>query len=494
MQSLKGLLLAPRLIQLSSKRHLTLLKLSENDVGSYSSKLRSILGGDDKNVSVAEAVRNQHGQDEGPEKGSLPDIVVFPGNTEEVSEVLKLCHKDGIPLIPYGTGTGLEAGISAIQGGVCLDLSRMDQILEYHPEDFNISVQPAVTREILNHHVKNDGLWFPVDPGANASVCGMCATGASGTNTVRYGTIRDNCVNLEVVLADGSIVHTAGIHGQRPRKTSAGYDLTNLMIGSEGTLGVITQATLNLHPQPNCVSSAVVGFPSIKHAVDTVVSTLQCGIPIARIELLDEVAVKATNEYSKLDNPETPTLFIEFHASSDEALQEQTLFLSSLAEENEGSDFKWATLQEDRNKLWTARHKLFWATIGLRPGSRSVTTDVAVPISRLPEILELTRKDIIQADLFGPLLGHVGDGNFHAFLLFDPEDKDEYKRCKEVSHRMAARALEMGGTCTGEHGIGTGKIDLLKAQYGPAGIHVMKSIKNALDPKGILNPGKVLSM
>lgn len=465
-----------------------LKKLTESDSAALSTRLAAIVG--DSNVSLAEAVRTQHGQDEGPDKGAVPDLVVQPGEVGEVSEICKLCYADSIPIIPYGTGTGLEAGISALHGGVCVDVSRMDKILDYHPEDFDVIVQPGVTREALNHHIKDDGLWFPVDPGANASICGMCATSASGTNAVRYGTIKENCMNLEVVLPDGRILHTGG-EGKRPRKSSAGYNLTNLFVGSEGTLGIITQATMRLHAQPEAVAAAVVSFPDVQSAVDTVVMILQCSLPMARMELLDSLAIKSCNLYSNLTLKEEPTLFLEFH-SSEAGLEYQTSTVAEIAKDNGGSDFAWATKTEDRNKLWTARHKLYYAGLGLRPGSRSVTTDVCVPISHLPEMIATTREDIDKSGVTGPILGHVGDGNFHVFLLFDPEKPEEYKIGKEVSHRMASRALELGGTCTGEHGIGTGKIGLLQAQFGDVGIDAMWSIKQAFDPKGIMNPGKVL--
>lgn len=465
-----------------------LKRLTDSDSETLKAKMASIVG--EKNVSLAEAVRSQHGQDEGPDKGMNPDVVVSPGETLEVSEICKLCYADNIPIIPFGTGTGLEAGISALYGGVCVDLSRMDKIIHYHPEDFDVIVQPGVTRESLNHHVKDDGLWFPVDPGANASICGMCATGASGTNAVRYGTVKENCLNLEVVLPDGRIMHTGG-EGKRPRKSSAGYNLTNLFVGSEGTLGLITSATMRLHAQPEAVAAAVVSFPDVQSAVDTVVMILQCSLPMARMELLDTLAIKSCNAYSNLTLKEEPTLFLEFH-SSEAGLEYQTSSVAELAKGNGGSDFQWATKTEDRNRLWTARHKLYYAGLGLRPGCRSVTTDVCVPISALPEMIASTREDIDKSGVTGPILGHVGDGNFHVFLLFDPEKPEEYKTCKEISHRMAFRALELGGTCTGEHGIGTGKIGLLQSQMGDVGIDAMWAIKNAFDPKGIMNPGKML--
>lgn len=463
-------------------------KLNESDSESLRSKFATLLG--EKNVSLAQAVRSQFGQDEGPEKGHDPDVVVFAENTEQVAEIVKICDADNIPLIPHGTGTGLEAGVSALHGGVCLDMSAMDKITDYHPEDFDVVVQPGVTREGLNHFVKDDGLWFPVDPGANASICGMCATSASGTNAVRYGTTKENCLNLEVVLPNGEILYTGG-KGKRPKKSSAGYNLTNLFVGSEGTLGVITSATMRLHAQPEATSAAVVSFPSIQAAVDTVVGSLQCSIPMARIELLDALSIKAGNSYSNLSLKEEPTLFLEFH-SSEAGMDSMTSMVKDIAHDNGGSEFEWALQTEDRNKLWTARHKLWFASLNLKPGSRAVTTDVCVPISALPEMILSTREDIDKSGIVGPIFGHVGDGNFHAILLFDPEHDEEFKKCKEISYRMAGKALELGGTVTGEHGIGTGKTRLLEAQFGDPGIQTMKSIKKAIDPKGIMNPGKVL--
>merc|ERR1711971_523822 len=382
-------------------------------------------------------------------------------------------------------------GISALYGGVCIDLQKMDEILDYHPEDFDVCVRPGVTREGLNHYLKDDGLWFPVDPGANASICGMCATGASGTNAVRYGTMKENCLNLEVVLADGEVVHTAG-KGSRPSKSAAGYNLTSLFLGSEGTLGVITAATVRLHALPECVAAAVVGFPTVQAAVDSVVATLQCSVPMARVELLDEVQMRACNQYSGLDYPETPHLFLEFHGSETE-VEAQTETVKEIATDLGGSEFIFAVQQEDRTKLWTARHRAYYADLALRPGCRSLTTDVCVPISALPQLVTRTKADIQENDLVGPMVGHVGDGNFHTMLLFDPTDPDEYKRCKDVANRMAREAIALGGTCTGEHGVGQGKMGLLKEQFGEGGIRVMRQVKAAMDPQNLMNPGKVFS-
>eukprot|EP00092_Neocalanus_flemingeri_P022788 GFUD01024708.1.p1 GENE.GFUD01024708.1~~GFUD01024708.1.p1 ORF type:complete len:535 (+),score=145.77 GFUD01024708.1:24-1607(+) len=444
------------------------------------------------NVSSGESVVLQHGQDEGPHPGKSPDIVVFPSSTEEVSEICKICTKHNIPIIPYGTGTGLEGGISAVDGGVCVNVSKnMNKILQIHQEDFSAVVQPGISREMLNQEVRADGLWFPVDPGADASVCGMCATGASGTNAVRYGTMKENCLNLEVVLADGRIIHTAGI-GSRPKKSSAGYNLTSLFLGSEGTLGIITSATVCLHAIPESVAAAVVGFPTVQNAVDTVVMTLQCSVPMARMELLDEVQMKACNEYSGLSYPETPHLFLEFHGSESE-VESQTETVRDIAADNDGGEFQWAVQQEDRTKLWTARHRAYYADIALRPGCRSLTTDVCVPVSALPDLVTATKADIAEHGLIGPMVGHVGDGNFHTMLLFDPADPEEFRKCKEVANKMARSAIALGGTCTGEHGVGQGKMVLLEEQFGKDGIDVMRQIKGALDPQQLMNPGKVFS-
>lgn len=444
-----------------------------------------------QNVSCSDSVRQQHGQDEGPHRGHPPDVVVWPEDTQQVSEICKICTRHRVPIIPHGTGTGLEGGTSAVYGGVAVNLTKhMDKITDIYLEDFTAVVQPGVTRESLNQALKADGLWFPVDPGANASICGMCATGASGTNAVRYGTMKENCLNLEVVLADGRTFSTGG-GGSRPRKTSAGYNLTSLFLGSEGTLGLITAATVKLHAVPESIAAAVVGFPTVQAAVNTVVATLQCSVPMARIELLDEVQMRACNLYSGLEYPETPHLFLEFHGSQTE-VESQAETVKGIAEENEGGEFQWAVQQEDRTKLWTARHRAYYANVALRPGSRSLTTDVCVPVSALPEMVSLAKEDIARNGLIGPLVGHVGDGNFHTMLLFNPEDPEEYKKCKEVSNRMARAAIAFGGTCTGEHGIGLGKIQLLGEQYGEVGIGVMKTIKASLDPLNLMNPGKVI--
>ncbi|XP_053558908.1 probable D-lactate dehydrogenase, mitochondrial isoform X2 [Bombina bombina] len=401
-----------------------------------------------------------------------------------------MCYEHNVPLIPFGTGTGLEGGVSAIKGGVCFNMTRMDKILNLNAEDFSVTVEPGVTRKALNSYLRDSGLWFPVDPGADASICGMAATSASGTNAVRYGTMRDNVINLEVVLPDGRILDTAG-KDRVFRKTSAGYNLTSLFVGSEGTLGIITKATLRLHGIPEAVVSAVCSFPSVQAAVDSTVQILQCGVPIARIEFLDDVMIDACNKFNRLNYPVLPTLFLEFHGT-ERGLEEQVQQTEEITQLNGGSDFTWAKDQEERNKLWTARHNAWYAALALRPGSRGYATDVCVPISKLPEIIVETKKDLLDSRLTGPIAGHVGDGNFHCIMVLNLDDPDEVSRVKEFTNRLARRALAMNGTCTGEHGIGLGKRKLLMEEIGEVGIETMKQIKATLDPKNLMNPGKVI--
>ncbi|XP_070763838.1 LOW QUALITY PROTEIN: probable D-lactate dehydrogenase, mitochondrial [Enoplosus armatus] len=484
------------------------------------SAFRSICGED--GVSLGEAVREQHGKDESVHRCRPPDVVVFPRCVEEVSALAKLCHNHHLPIIPFGTGTGLEGGVGAVKGGVCFSLRSMDQVLDLHQEDFDVTVEPGVTRKALNGYLRDTGLWFPVDPGADASLCGMAATSASGTNAVRYGTMRENVLNLEVVLADGTIVHTAG-RGRRPRyssaictlkyaalprsqlkcsylsflsvsicrKTSAGYNLTNLFVGSEGTLGIITKTTLRLYGIPEAVVSAVCSFPSVQAAVDSTVQVLQAGVPIARIEFLDDVMIDACNRFSSLSYPVTPTLFLEFHGS-ERSLEEQVNTAEDITHSNGGSDFQWARDTETRNRLWKARHDAWYAALALRPGCKAYATDVCVPLSRLPQIIVETKEDLIENRLTGPIAGHVGDGNFHCLMVVDPDDPEELRRVHLFTERLARRALAMDGTCTGEHGVGLGKRVLLREEMGPTAIQVMQGLKDALDPKDLMNPGKVL--
>lgn len=446
-------------------------------------EVSSLLG---DRLSTSLALREQHGKDESYHETAAPDAVAFPESTEEVQAVVRICARHQTPLIPYGTGTSLEGHVSAVQGGISLDMSRMNAILEVNAEDLDVRVQPGVTRKELNEHLRDTGLFFPVDPGANASIGGMTATRASGTNAVRYGTMRENVLSLEVVLPDGRVVRTAG----RARKSSAGYDLTRLIIGSEGTLGVITEITLRLYGIPEAISSAVCSFEALEGAVDTTILTIQSGIPVARIELLDDVQMDAINKYSGLDHPVAPTLFLEFHGT-EASVREQAETVQAIASELGGSHFKWTMKTEERNELWQARHDAAYACKALMPGAGIWATDVCVPISRLAQCIAETKKDIDESGLLAPLVGHVGDGNFHLVLYIDPDDPEQNARAEALNERMVMRAISMDGTCTGEHGIGIGKLDFLVSEVGEA-ISVMRSIKQAIDPQNIMNPGKIV--
>ncbi len=428
----------------------------------------------------------EFGTDESFHGSYPPDAVFAPHSTEEVAEAVRICAKHKFPVIPYGTGTSLEGHICALHGGLCLNLIEMNRVLKVNEEDLDVVVQPGVTRKQLNHYLKDTGLFFPIDPGADASLGGMTATRASGTNAVRYGTMRENVLSLTVVMADGRIIKTA----RRSRKSSAGYDLTRLFIGSEGTLGVITEITLRVYGIPEKISSAVVAFPELDRAVFSVITTIQLGIPIARIELLDDSMMRALNRFSKLDYPEEHTLFLEFHGTED-SVQEQVETVQMICEENGGGHFQWTTRTEDRNRLWQARHDAAYAAKAMRPNAQIWATDVCVPISRLAECIVETQRDIEESNLIAPIVGHVGDGNFHLVLLVDHNDKDEESRAQALHERMVMRALEMEGTCTGEHGIGYGKMDFLIAEHGDS-VAVMRTIKTALDPDNILNPGKIV--
>ncbi|OCS44604.1 FAD-binding oxidoreductase [Ralstonia pickettii] len=442
-------------------------------------------------ISTTEAVRAHHGRDESAYDPMLPDAVVFAQTTEEVAAVAKLCFEHAIPLIPYGAGSSLEGHLLAVAGGVSLDLSQMNHVLSVRPEDLTVTVEPGVTRKQLNIEIRDTGLFFPIDPGADASIGGMCATRASGTNAVRYGTMRENVLNLTVVTADGRIIKTAN----RARKSSAGYDLTRLFIGSEGTLGIITEITLKLYPQPEAVSAAVCAFPSMGDAVSAVIDTIQMGVPIARVEFVDALAIRAINLYDKLALPEMPTLFFEFHGS-EHGVQEQAETVQQIAAEHKGQGFEWATRPEDRSRLWNARHNAYFAFLQLKPGCRAVTTDVCVPISRLAECVVETEKDLLASalQLPAPIVGHVGDGNFHVALLIDPNKPEELEEAERINQRIVARAIAMDGTCTGEHGVGLHKMDFLIAEHGNDAIDLMRSVKQALDPKHILNPGKIFHL
>jgi D-lactate dehydrogenase (cytochrome) len=437
--------------------------------------------------SRAEAVRLQHGRDESWHPPQLPDAVAFADSTDEICAILRLCHEHAVPVVPYGAGTSLEGHVLASRGGLSLDLSGMNRIVATRPEDLDATVECGVTRKQLNAALHGSGLFFPIDPGADASLGGMAATRASGTNAVRYGTMRDNVLGASVVLADGTLLKT----GSRARKSSAGYDLTRLFVGSEGTLGVITELTVRLYPLPEAVSSAVCAFPDIAAAVRTVIETIQMGVPVARIELLDALALQAINRYSKTSLAEAPTLFFEFHGSA-AGVKEQAETVQEVAAQHGGADFAWATRPEDRSRLWQARHDAYFACRALRPAARALTTDVCVPISRLAECIAATRADIEANGLTAPLVGHVGDGNFHLILLADENDDAEMQRIRAFSKRLAERAIALDGTCTGEHGVGLGKQDYLLGEHGGAAVDAMRALKNALDPAGLMNPGKLL--
>jgi len=436
---------------------------------------------------TARAVRDQHSHGEGLADAGLPDVVVFPETNEEVAGIVRLCHAARVPVIAFGVGTSLEGHVAALYGGVCIDFSRMARVLEVNAADLDCRVQAGVTREALNAELKGTGLFFPIDPGANATIGGMASTRASGTNAVRYGTMRENVLGLTVVTADGRIVHTGG----RARKSSAGYDLTRLFVGSEGTLGIITEVQLRLYGLPEAISAAVCQFADLKGAVDTVIVAMQLGIPVARIELLDDVQMDACIRYSRLDEFDArPTLFFEFHGT-EAGVREQAETIESIAADHGGSRFQWATAQEERSKLWKARHNAYYAALALAPGKQGFATDACVPISRLTECVLETKDDVAATGLIAPIVGHVGDGNFHLVVLFDPAKRDEREKAEGLAARASARAIRMGGTCTGEHGIGIHKLDALVAEHGDA-ISLMQAVKRALDPNNIFNPGKTV--
>jgi D-lactate dehydrogenase (cytochrome) len=445
--------------------------------------LRELLG---DRVTTSRGVREHHGKDESYYPYAAPDAVVFPRSTEEVRDVVDICRRYHTPMIPYGVGTSLEGHILANAGGVCIDMSQMNRVLAVHAEDLDATVQAGVTRKQLSEEIRHAGLMFPVDPGADATIGGMAATRASGTNAVRYGTMRENVLSLTVVTADGKIIRTS----RRPRKSAAGYDLTRLFVGSEGTLGIITEVTVRLYAVPEAMSAAVCSFKDMKGAVDTVIQTLQHGIPIARSEALCATTMKAINAYNKTAYKEQPTLWIEFHGT-EAGVAEQAQLVQEIAREHGGEDFEWATKPEDRNRLWSARHQAYFAGLQLRPGARAVSTDVCVPISRLTECIVETAKDIAKASMPIPLFGHVGDGNFHCMVLIRPDSDADLAEAKAFNERLVDRALSMEGTCTGEHGIGSGKIKSLKKEHGDA-VDLMVAIKRTFDPENLMNPGKVV--
>ena len=448
-------------------------------------ELRILLG---DRLSTSTGVRDHHSKDESWHIPHRPDAVAFPNTTEEVAAIVRVCAAHRVPVVAYGTGTSLEGAVIPEYGGVVVDLLHFDQVLQVNADDLDVTVQARVTRKQLNDHIRDLGLLFPIDPGADASLGGMAATRASGTNAVRYGTMRENVLALTVVLADGRIIRTS----RRARKSAAGYDLTRLFVGSEGTLGIITEVTLRLYGIPEAMAAAVCSFDSLEGAITTVIHTIQLGIPVARIELLDDVQMDAVNRFSKLDYPVKDTLFIEFHGT-EAGVKEHAEMVQSMAADNGGGEFKWATKTEERNHLWTARHDVTYANKALRPGCEIWATDVCVPISRLAECILETKKDLKEGFLIAPLVGHVGDGNFHLGFLIDRNNPAELAEAERLNERLVMRALAMDGTCTGEHGIGLGKMKFLTAEHGEA-VSVMRDIKRALDPLGIMNPGKIFTM
>lgn len=464
---------------------LEVFERNEDGIATVLDILRQRFG---EQVKTSHALREQHSHTTTYIPSQLPDAVVFANSTEDVQETVRICADYKVPIIPYGTGTSLEGGVNAPAGGISIDLNNMNEILAVNSEDLDCVVQAGVTRGQLNDYLRDTGLFFPIDPGADASLGGMAATRASGTNAVRYGTMRENVINVTAVMPDGRIVKTA----QRARKTSAGYDLTRLLVGSEGTLGIITELTLRLYGIPEAISAAVCSFPSVEDACNTTILTMQTGIPVARIELLDAETVVAVNAHSKLEIAEQPLLLVEFHGSEASVAEQAELF-GDIAEEFGGSSFEWVSKTEDRNRLWQARHDAYWAVTAMKAGKQGISTDVCVPISRLAECVTETQNDITEAGLYGPVVGHVGDGNFHCLLLVDPEDADEVKRAEEVIEKMAMRALAMEGTCTGEHGIGQGKRRFVRLEHGP-GADIMTSLKRAIDPDNIMNPGKLIAL
>jgi D-lactate dehydrogenase (cytochrome) len=437
-------------------------------------------------MQTGQSIREQHAHTTTYIPNQAPDAVIFPESTEEVAEIVRICAEHRVPVIPFGVGTSLEGHTNAPGGGISLDMTNMNRVVRVDAEDLDCVVEPGITREALNEHLRDTGLFFPIDPGANATIGGMASTRASGTNAVRYGTMRDNVMALTVVIADGTVVTTA----KRAKKSSAGYDLTRLFIGAEGTLGVITQLTLKLHGIPQAISGGVCPFPSVETACEAVIATIQMGIPVARIELVNQLMMRGMINYSKLDYPESPSLFLEFHGS-DAGVKEQAEMFGEIADEYGGGPFLWTTNAEERAKLWKARHDAYWASMSLRPGAQGISTDVCVPISRLAECITATEIDIAENGLVGPIVGHVGDGNFHVALLLDAGDPKEVEAAEAFIARLNMRAIAMDGTCTGEHGIGQGKMAFLERELGSA-VDVMRSIKKALDPDNIMNPGKIM--
>jgi D-lactate dehydrogenase (cytochrome) len=460
-----------------------------DDPGSRTAALAALTQLLGNRISIAEAVRVQHAHTTTWVENQPPDAVVFPGSTEEVQAIVRICAAHRLPVIPFGVGTSLEGQVNAPHGGVCLDFRDMNKVLAVHPEDLDCVVEPGVTRKQLNSYLRDAGAFFPIDPGADATIGGMTATRASGTNAVRYGTMKDNVLALKAVLANGDVITTS----HRARKSAAGYDLTRLLVGSEGTLAIITEITLKLHGIPEAIAGGVCPFPSVEAACQATIATIQSGIPVARIELLDALQVQAVNAYSKLTLPESPMLFLEFHGSA-ASVEEQSARFGEIAADLGGGPFAWATKTEDRTRLWQARHDAYWAALGLRPGAKAIASDVCVPISRLAECVTATQADVAASGLVAPIVGHVGDGNFHLSILVDMANGNEIRSTEELLERLVERALSMEGTCTGEHGIGQGKMKYLQAEYGDAALFAMRSIKTALDPLNIMNPGKIVTV
>ncbi|MFQ6547959.1 FAD-binding oxidoreductase [Aestuariibius sp. 2305UL40-4] len=461
---------------------ITYLPRNEDGIAAAIGILKQRFG---ERFQTGQAIRDQHGHTTTWILTQPPDAVVFPTETAEVTEIVKTCADHGVPVIPFGTGTSLEGHVNAPAGGICVDLSQMNQVLAVHAEDLDCVVQPGVTRSQLNTYLRDQGLFFPIDPGADASLGGMAATRASGTNAVRYGTMKDNVLSLEAVMPDGRVIRTAS----RARKSSAGYDLTRLLVGAEGTLGIITEITLKLHGIPEAMSSATCSFRTVEEACNAVIATIQMGVPVARIELLDTPMVQGMNGYSKLSLPETPLLMLEFHGS-ETSVAEQAETFGEIAADCGGSDFAWTANAEERTKLWQARHDGYWAALSLRPGAKGISTDVCVPISRLADCVTATQEKTAKLGFIAPIIGHVGDGNFHTLVLVDMEDDNEVARAEGFVSWLNDLAISMDGTCTGEHGIGQGKKPYLKKELGAA-TDDMAAIKAALDPKGIMNPGKI---
>ncbi len=446
--------------------------------------LRQLLG---SRASTSASVLDLHSHGESYHTAHQPDAVVFPDTTDEVRAIVRIAAAHSVPIVPFGVGSSLEGHVVPVNGGISVDLTRMNRVLRVNQEDMDATVEAGITHRRLNDHLKNTGLVFFVDPGADATIGGMAATRASGTTAVRYGTMREAVLGLKVVLADGRVIETGG----RARKSAAGYDLTRLFVGSEGTLGIITEVTVRLYGRPEATSAAVCSFETIEGAVNTVIQTIQLGVPVARMELLDQLGMESINQYAKLNYKPLPTLFFEFHGISEAAVEEQAQAVSELAREHGGSGFEWASSPEERARLWQARHNAYFAALALRPGAKAWTTDVCVPISKLAECISETAADNRGSFLKAPLVGHVGDGNFHLMYLVDPKNPPDLTEAKRLNARLVDRALRLGGTCTGEHGVGMGKMEALKAEHGEA-VDVMRQIKHALDPHNIMNPGKVV--